>query len=328
MFNQKINHFLSQNPDYLNRSLGAPYVKAKDIHNCGTNILKYQKAEKCGSLPLQTWCSPHVAVESFAMRPITNSKEYFENIKKYLANIIYTDSIDLKQSGLKTEKYAFVDNFSLEPSNSFIQAIELNVTNRLIYLMGEASDKVDIFKNYNPLCEGLIINDIDIQTYKSLNNRNHFFHRVNFAAVNTTRYNTISFRAEIYQDTLPMMEKWNNVISRVENSQDISLTDGNNTGTNIYVSFIDLLNNTTCVVGQESECEFKGHNLNNLNRAPMSSNLINQNGFQEVKEVSWLNYPGLGDTRYNQQGDYDTNGNLNIVDKGPEGFDLLLASFL
>ena len=78
----------------------------------------------------------------------------------------------------------------------------------------------------------------------------------------------------------------------------------------------------------ESECEFKGHNLSNLNRAPMSSNLINQNGFQEIKPVSWLNYPGLGDTRYNEKGDYDSNGNLQIVDKGPEGFDLLLASFL
>jgi hypothetical protein len=328
MFNQKINHFLSQNPEYLNKSMGAPYIRATDVHNCGTPILKYNKIEKCGSLPLQSWCSPHVAVESFAMRPIVNSKEYFENIKKYLANIIFTDSIDLKRSNLKAERYKVTDSFAVEPSNSFIQAIELNVTNRLIYLMGDASDKIDMFKNYNPLCEGFVINDIDIQTYQSTSNPNHFFHRVIFGAVNTTRYNTISFQAEIYQDTLPMMEKWNNVISKVENSQDISLNDGRNTGTNIYIAFIDLLNNTSCVLGQESECEFKGHNLSNVNTTPVFNNVINQNNFQEVKEVSWLNYPGLGDTTYNQNGDYDSNGNLRIIDKGPADFDSLLQSFM
>ena len=84
MFNQKVNHNLSDNPSYLSSSLGAPYVRAVDIHNCGTTILKYNKQEKCGPLPLQTWCSKNVAVDSFAMRPIVNSKEYFENIKKYI----------------------------------------------------------------------------------------------------------------------------------------------------------------------------------------------------------------------------------------------------
>lgn len=98
MFNQKVNGFTSENPDYLNYSLGAPAIRALDIHNCGTTINRYKKAEKCGSLPLQTWCSKNIAVESFAMRPIVNSKEYFENIKKYLASIIYTDSIPLKQA--------------------------------------------------------------------------------------------------------------------------------------------------------------------------------------------------------------------------------------
>ena len=148
MFNQKINHFLSENPDYLNRSLGAPYIKARDIHNCGTTVLKYNKAQRCGSIPLQTWCSKNVAVESFAMRPIVNSKEYFENIKKYLSELIMNDSLDLLKSGLKSEKYRVIDSFATEPSNSFLQAIELNITNRLIYLLGESGDKIDMFKNY------------------------------------------------------------------------------------------------------------------------------------------------------------------------------------
>ena len=325
MFNQKINHFLSENPDYLNTSLGAPYVRATDIHNCGTNILKYNKSG-CESLPLQTWCSKNVAVESFAMRPIVNSKEYFENIRKYLASIVYTDSIPLKESGIKSERYSIINNYATEPSNSFLQAIELNVTNKLMYLMGESAEQIDMFKNYNPICEGLVINDIDIETFQSKNNNFHFLHRVVFGAVNTTRYNTISFRAEIYQDTTPMMDKWNNVIKKVENSKDISLFDGKNASTNIYVSFIDLLNNTTCVLGQESECDFKGQNLNNLNSSPMYG--MNQTNLNEIKPVSWLNYPGLGDTTYNQQGDYDENGNLIIVDTGPSNFENLLRSFL
>ena len=84
MFNQKVNGYWSQNPDYLNYSLGAPGISPVDIHNCGTTIQKYMKSERCGSLPLQTWCSPNVAVESFGMRPIVNPKDYFQNIQKFL----------------------------------------------------------------------------------------------------------------------------------------------------------------------------------------------------------------------------------------------------
>jgi hypothetical protein len=324
MFNQKVNHFTSENPSYLNGSYGAPYVKAEQIHNCGTTILKYNKKEKCGSIPLQSWCSPHVAVEAFAMRPIVNSKEYFENIKKYLASIIYNDSIGLKESGLKSEQYTIINNYDTEPTNSFLQAIELNVTNQLMYLMGEASGQMEMFKDYNPLCEGFIINDIDIQTYQSLSNKNHFLHKIVFGAVNTTRYNTISFKAEVYQDTNPMMNNWNSQIQKVENSQDVSMYAGKNTKSAIYVSFIDLLNNTVCVTGQESECGFKGHSFTKS----MFSNLINQNQYEPVKDISWLSYPGLGDTTYNQQGNYDENGNLKISDSGPANLDSLINSFL
>lgn len=322
MFNQKINHELSQNPDYVNKSFAAPYIRPADIHKCGTTVLKYNKNEKCGSLPLQSWCSKNVAVESFAMRPIVNSQEYFENIKKYLANLILTDSVDLKKSGLKNEKYTFINDYSTEPNNSFLQAIELNVTDRLNDIMAGSSDKIEIFKNYNPICEGFIINDIEIQTYQSDSNKNHFFHKIVFAAVNTTRYNTVSFRADIYQDTQPIMEAWNQNINKVENSKDVKQLESSQSI--IYISFIDLLNNTSCVVGQESECEFKGYDLNNST----FKNIINQNNFAEIKETSWLNYPSLGDTTYNQQGNYDSFGNLKIVDTGPSNFDNLLSSFL
>ena len=172
MFNQKVNHYTSQNPDYLNYSLGAPYIRAEDIHNCGTTVLKYKKAKGCDSLPLQTWCSPNVAVESFAMRPIVNSKEYFENIKKYLSKIVLNDVNNLNQSGMKNEKYITMNNFSTEPTNSFIQALEVNVTNYLNYIMSSSYDNIPMFNTYNPICEGLIINDIDIQElYLYLSNR-------------------------------------------------------------------------------------------------------------------------------------------------------------
>ena len=45
MFNQKVNGFWSQNPDYLNHSLSAPGIKSIDIHNCGTTIDKFTKKD-------------------------------------------------------------------------------------------------------------------------------------------------------------------------------------------------------------------------------------------------------------------------------------------
>ena len=69
--------------------------------------------------------------------------------------------------------------------------------------------------------------------------------------------------------------------------------------------------------------------LNNLNKSTHTfSNLINQNDRSKVNEVSWLNYPGLNNTTYNQQGNYDESGNLKIMDSGPSNFDSLLKSFL
>ena len=180
MFNQKTNGFLSENADYLNYSYSSPNLSSLSIHNCGTTINKYTKANACASLPLQTWCSANVAVESFAMRPIVNSKEYFESINKYLSSIIYTDSIQLKIKGLSKEQYYLYTDYGYEPESSFIQTIKLDVSNRLSYYMGSSSDQINIFKEYNPLCEGFIITDIDITTYKSQQNPNHFFHRIIF----------------------------------------------------------------------------------------------------------------------------------------------------
>jgi hypothetical protein len=149
MFNQKVNGYLSENPDYVNYSYGSPAVSSLSIHNCGTTINKYTKANKCASLPLQTWCSANVAVESFGMRPIVNPKEYFDSINKYLASIIYTDSVNLKASGLSKEQYSLYTDYGYEPESSFIQAIKSDVTDKLGFYMGASSDQVNIFKEYH-----------------------------------------------------------------------------------------------------------------------------------------------------------------------------------
>jgi hypothetical protein len=303
MFNQKVNHFTSQNPDYLNHSLGAPGIRALDIHNCGTTIQKYKKVN---NLPLQTWCSPETAVEAFGMRPIVNSKEYFENIRKYLGSIIYTDSILLKQSMMPLEQYYMVVDYGFEPQSSFLQAINLELTDKLMELMAEACNNIGIFKNLNPLKESLVVTDIDIITYKSSSNDNHYFQKCIFSAVNTTRYNTISFKAEAYQDTTPMMDEWNRGLGKVLNSQDISKQTNSNSV--VYVSIMDLLNNTSCDL---PDCEFKGYS---------SSEYQGYNN-----NINWLQPNTFTNNTYNSQGNYDTEGNIKIYDQGPSNINDIIS---
>ena len=320
MFNQKVNAYWSENPDYLNQSLGAPGIKALDIHNCGTTINKYKKEEPCGALPLQTWCSKSVAVESFAMRPIINSKEYFETIQKFLASMIYADSVGLKNSGISREKYTLLSDYGIEPQSSFLQAINLEITNKLMYLFGESTTQIPIFNEYNPICEGFILSDIEIDTYQSTTNTNHFFHRVIFAAVNTTRYNTISFKADLYQDTTGMMDTWNNRITEVINSKDVNKDTSTNSV--IYVSMINLLNNTTCVLGQENDCQYSGFNLGGS-----FSQLLNDKLLATPSNISWLQPNSLIENTFTNQGNYDIDGRIKINDTGPTDFDQLIKQF-
>jgi len=319
MFNQKVNGYLSENPDYVNYSYGSPAVSSLAIHNCGTTINKYTKANKCASLPLQTWCSANVAVESFGMRPIVNPKEYFESINKYLASIIYTDSINLKASGLSNEHYTLYTDYGYEPESSFIQAIKSEVSDRLSFYMGASSDQINIFKEYNPMCEGFVITDIDLTVYRSVQNPNHFFHRILFSAFNTTRYNTISFKAEAYQDTTPMMGEWNNAIQDVLNSKNTPTNINENSI--IYVSMINLLNNTTCVTGQESACEFKGYNIKSS-----FSQLLNDNFLKPPTGISWEQPDAITRNVYNTDGNYDNDGNIRIIDYGPNNLDQLIKN--
>ena len=317
MFNQKVNGYWSENPSYVNYSMGAPYVRAEQIHNCGTTIQKFKKNAKCSSLPLQSWCEPNAAVQSFAMRPIMNSKEYFENIKKYLANIVLADSAELKRKGLSKHKFFLFEDHGNEPASSLLQAVNSEVTNKLTFLMADSTDRIKMFSEYNPLSEGFVVTDIDILTYRCTSNTNHFFHKVMFSAVNTTRYNTVTFKASVYQDTTKMMSRWNKAISEVENSHDV--TKNINVNSDVYIAQLDLLNNTSCVLGQESDCDFKGYNLGGS-----FSQLLNDNLLQNPKNVSWLNPESLSNNKYDKYGNYDTDGQIRIFDNGPRDIGKLI----
>ena len=314
MFNQKVNGYSSANPEYLNYSRGAPSLSPLDIHRCGTTINKYNYSG-CSSLPLQSWCSTDVAVESFAMRPIVNPKEYFDNINKYLASVIYTDSVNLKQSGLTNDHYYILNDYGYEPESSLMQAIKLEVSDKLSYYMSATVDQVKIFKEANPLCEGFVITDIDITVYRSQENRNHYFHKILFSAFNTTRYNTVSFKAEAYQDTTPMMQEWN---------QGIAAMSSSSTGSNsiIYVSMIHLLNNTVCVTGQEDSCDYKGYNITSS-----FSQLLNDNFLKQPSGLMWEKPDAISRNVYNNDGNYDEDGHIRITDYGPSNLDQLIKSF-
>jgi hypothetical protein len=253
------------------------------------------------------------------MRPLINPNEYFQNLNKYLSSIIYTDSIPLKQSGLAGEQYTLFRDTGVEPMSSFIQSIELEITNYLSYLLSASADQIGMFKNFNPICEGFVMTDITLTSYYSVENPNHFFHRVLFSAFNTTRYNTVSFKAELYHDTTPVMATWNREIDAVMSSKDVPR--GANPKTIIYVSLITLMNNPSCTLGQESDCEFKGHNLTSN-----FSQLVNENFLSKPAGLDWLQPDAIIDNTYNLEGNYDTNGNIKIVDYGPSNIDQLIKN--
>ena len=172
MFNQNVNPYTQENPSYLNYSVSPASpeslktVSQLDIHNCGTTINKYKKVAPCASLPLQTWCSKNVAVASFAMRPIVNSHEYFQNIKKYLQQLILSDSQTLKNTLMSSENYELLVDYGLEPLNSLLQAINLEATDKINTVMAMSVDGISMFKDFNPICEGFVVTDITIDTYR------------------------------------------------------------------------------------------------------------------------------------------------------------------
>jgi hypothetical protein len=114
-----------------------------------------------------------------------------------------------------------------------------------------------------------------------------------------------------------MMAQWNSAVQAVENSQ--------NTPTNInadsivYISLITLLNNTDCVTGQESECGFKGYNIKSS-----FSQLLNDNFLKPPTGLFWEQPDAITQNVYNTDGNYDVDGNIRIIDYGPDNLDQLI----
>jgi hypothetical protein len=116
------------------------------------------------------------------------------------------------------------------------------------------------------------------------------------------------------------MEQWNSEIQKVEDSKDVSKNI--DTSSIMYIANIDLLNNTMCVLGQESECEFKGYNTVKSSW----SQLLNDNLLAPMSTVDWVEPNSIVDNVYTNQGNYDQNGNIKIVDSGPSNIDDILKS--
>lgn len=346
MFNNKLHHFLSDNEEYLNKSYSAPYVKQESIHNCTTPFHSYKNVKGL----LQTWGDKNAAVEMFAMRPIRNPKEYFDNIKEYLSNLVIDDRMNLIESGLANEKYSLFLDTGDEPLSSFISMINLDITDFLNFKMASSTDDVPMFKEYNPICESLVITDIKINTYKSVSNDNHFYNLVLFSAVNTTRYNTISFKAEIYQDTSKIISSWNDDINNMIQSK--YFVKNNNLHSDIYIYNINLLNNTSDINQFEGYASNKGYAPNNGNDltnrnfyhqpASKPSRVISNGGTNSVGNLNttgpikpidselFVYQNGLSNNLYDNQGNYYGLGLPNvgtpglITDNGPNNIDKLI----
>ena len=130
-----------------------------------------------------------------AMRPIVNGIDYLKTIKQSLQKIILADNPQLVKSGLATEKYELVNDYGYEPDTSILHELNLEATEKIMQVMRS----ICLFKNKNPLQEGFVVTEIDVHTYRSIKSKNHYFHNIVFSAVNTTRYNTVTFKAQLYQ---------------------------------------------------------------------------------------------------------------------------------
>ena len=159
MFNSKLHHFLADNEPYLNTSYSAPYANQVGIHDCTTSFQGYKNVNKA---LLQTWDDKNNAVERFAMRPIINPKEYFNNIKEYLSNLVISERESLLRTEMNKEQYTQFLDTGDEPLSSFINMLNLDVTEYLNLKMVNSGNEIQMFNSYNPLSEGFVITDIKI----------------------------------------------------------------------------------------------------------------------------------------------------------------------
>jgi hypothetical protein len=114
-----------------------------------------------------------------------------------------------------------------------------------------------------------------------------------------------------------MMQQWDQAIQSVMNSKNTPTNI--NTNSTVYISFINLLNNTVCVTGQESACGYSAYNLSSK-----FSQLLNDNFLKPPTGLLWQQPDAITQNVYNQDGNYDTDGNIRIIDYGPNNLDNLI----
>jgi hypothetical protein len=250
------------------------------------------------------------------MRPLVNTTDYFNNIKKYFKNLIIKELPTLQQSGLGTESYYPVIDH-LEPMNSFMQMIKLDATTFLQNVIGETCKDVPMFSEYNPINEGLVMTDITFTSYVSNVNDNHFFHMVYFSVFNTTRYNTMSIKSQIYQDISGIKQKWFKNIENIKNGEDLEDHSGYS---KVYLYNIDFVNTFTCMAGEGSDCEFKAYDIYNDSFPLMELNDMKN----ATNDNIWLQQDSLPNSKFNLSGNYTTDAQVNIQDNGPSNFDNLV----
>jgi len=235
-----------------------PLANGKNI-NVNKTILSMLTNQE--NTNLQTWKSKYGAVYGLGMRPIINSTTYFQKVRDYLSSIVLQDLQNTLP--FSSNKYYLLEHNGEEPINSFLEGIKYDLVNKLNIIFGNSCENIEIFKNFNPLNESFIITDINVVTYRSVSNENHYYHTFILSANNLTRYNTISFKGSAYQDTTPVMEDWNNLLNLVKTSKDIPFNLNQQKVTNIYISSLDFANNIDCVSGSEINCLVEPFDKNN-----------------------------------------------------------------
>lgn len=217
--------------------------------NNNKTILSSMKISKDN---LQTWSSKDAAVYTFGMRPNISAREYYDNISYYLNDILLKDSQDILPFQKNT--YSPINNEGDEPINSFLQILKIDVVNKLSNIMSNTSDEISMFKNYNPLKEGFVITDIDIYSYRSINNTNFYYHTFIFGATNTTRYNTITFKGSVYQDSSNL--DMNGMNGMKDNTKNKSI---------IYINSLEFNNDyysESNIIPKETYSALPGYSLN------------------------------------------------------------------
>jgi len=297
MFNQKLNSYKGNDLDYISESYNGNF-KITPHKQIPFNLTK-----KCSTDSLQIWCSKNFATLAQGTRPLVSSTEYFNNISEYLKSLVQEYSAENNE--ISKNDYLIVTGSGNNPNEEmYIQKLQEDLTHFINVIIANSADQMPMFKEYNPfVSEGFVLTDIDIQTFQSKENPNYFYHKVVFSAVNTTRYNTVSFKMGVYQDATALAEEY------LKNPKNYNGT------TVIYIDHLQLLNDN--LNGNQFDAyDVNAHNI-------ITSFLPSEKDLQQRNNV-WSKLDTVTDNKYDLYGNYNQDGTLDIQDNGPSNLDKLI----